>query len=103
MPCGSFNTVHCSLFRLADGSPLLKEQFVTSVKEALGYNCADYAGRSFRMRAEITAAAAGVEDSTIQVLGRWSSDALKRYIRLSQEDLAKLSAHMASTMRAVEH
>ena len=69
----------------------------------LGYNCANYAGHSFRMRAATTAAAAGVEDSTIQVLGRWSSDALKRYIRLSQEDLAKLSAHMASTMRAVEH
>ena len=112
MPCGSFISVHRSsrtspLFRLADGSPLLKEQFVRSVREALltlGYNGASYAGHSFRIGATTctTAAAAGVEDSTIQMLGRWSSDAFKRYIRLSQEDLAKLSARMASATGAVQ-
>ena len=93
------------LFRLANGSPLLKEQFVRSVREALltlAYNGASYAGHSFRIGAATTAAAAGVEDSTIQILGRWSSDAFKRYIRLSQEDLAKLSARMASATGAVQ-
>ena len=90
------------LFRLADGSPLLKEQFVRSVREALltlGYNGASYAGHSFRIGAATIAAAGGVEDS---MLGRWSSDTLKRYIRLSQEDLAKLSARMASATGAVQ-
>lgn len=49
---------------------------------AIGYPQEDYAGHSFRIGAATTAAAAaGLEDSTIQLLGRWNSAAFLSYIR----------------------
>ena len=42
-----------------------------------------------------TAAIAGVEDSTIQTLGRWHSVAYLQYIRLPSEWLAGVSAVLA--------
>ena len=88
------------LFRLKNGTPLLKSFVVSSVREALhslGYNQSCYAGHSFRIGAATTAAAVGIEDSTIQALGRWSSAAFKTYIRLPQQYLASLSKQMVSS------
>ena len=68
------------------------------VRDALtraGYACQDYAGHSFRIGAATTAAAAGIPDSTIQALGRWSSAAFLRYIRTPRDRLALLSASLA--------
>ena len=36
----------------------------------------NYAGHSFRIGATTTAASSGIEDSTIQTLGRWQSSCL---------------------------
>ena len=85
-------------FRFVDGSPLTKARFVARVRDALtraGYACQDYAGHSFRIGAATTAAAAGIPDSTIQALGRWSSAAFLRYIRTPRDRLAQLSASLA--------
>ena len=90
------------LFRLQDGTPLLKTFVVNRVREALltlGYNQSLYAGHSFRVGAATTAAAVGIEDSMIQALGRWSSAAFQTYITLPQHHLASLSRQMA----AVQH
>ena len=87
------------LFRLEDGTPLLKNYVVSRVREALhslGYDQSCYAGHSFRIGAATTAAAVGIEDSTIQALGRWSSAAFQTYIRLPQQHLASLSKQMVS-------
>eukprot|EP00731_Ephydatia_muelleri_P032875 Em0024g419a len=65
-------------FRMRDSKPLLKPKFVSEVGKALstlGLPACDYAGHSFRIGAATAAAAAGIEDSTIQLLGRWNSAA----------------------------
>ena len=66
------------LFRYKDGLCLSRQRFVDAVKAALrqaGVEHAKYNGHSFRIEAatKSMAAARGVEDSIINVLGRWRS------------------------------
>ena len=87
------------LFRLKDGRPLTKAAFVTRVRQALlqaGVDAKNYSGHSFRIGAATTAAAAGIEDSMIQTLGRWKSSAYLLYVRIPQDKLARLSGVLAS-------
>ena len=75
------------LFVFADGRPLRKDALVLRMQQALfsaGIDAGKYTGHSFRIGAA-TAAAAGIEDSMIQTLGRWRSDSYQRYIRLQLE------------------
>ena len=82
-------------FITASGRPLTKQAFVTEFRKVLvrlGLPDHEYAGHSFRIGAATSAAPAGVEDSTIQILGRWQSAAFMRYIRTPQETLAAVSS-----------
>ncbi len=86
------------LFRRVDGRVITKVWFVEQLRvvlESVGLPQHQYAGHSFRIGAATTAALAGVEDSTIQALGRWSSAAFLQYIRMPREQLASLTAVMA--------
>ena len=81
-------------FRFRDGFPLTKARFVTRFQAALdevGVPCRDYSGHSFRIGAATAAARAGIEDSTIQLLGRWTSSAFLTYIRTPRDQLAGIS------------
>jgi len=81
-------------FRFLDGTPLTKSRFVSHVREAMvraGIPTHNYSGHSFRIGAATAAAQAGLQDSTIQALGRWSSNAFLRYIRRPQDTLARYS------------
>ena len=63
------------MFQWEDRTPLSKTKFIQTTLEALtaaGLLAKDYACYSFK----IGAAAAGLEDSAIQTLGRWKSSAL---------------------------
>ena len=83
------------LFQFRDGKLLTKSRFVEAVREALGVAGLDpraYAGHSFRIGAATTARVCGLSDSTIQMLGRWSSSAYLVYIRTPREHLATFSA-----------
>ena len=77
---------------------MTKPYFVAQIRQiltSLGLPQQNYAGHSFRIGAATTAAAAGVEDSTIQSLGRWHSAAFLQYIRTPKEKLAAISAVLA--------
>jgi hypothetical protein len=89
-------------FRLQDRTPLTKGFFVTKVRHALstlGVQPQCYAGQSFRIDAAMAAAQAGLGDSVIQSLGRWSSTAFRRCIRTPQENLASFSRELVEQNR----
>ncbi len=67
--------VRTGALRFADGSPLTKDRFVSSVQRALaaaGMDYSLYLGNSFWIGAAMAAALAVIEDSTIQALRRWT-------------------------------
>ena len=83
-----------------DKSALMKSQFVSrfrSTLQLLGFPQNGYAGHSFRIGAATTASSMGIEDSMIQTLGRWHSAAFLQYIHTPKEQLAALSATLASS------
>ena len=85
-------------FRSKSGRPLQKSHFIAEVRRALAalsLSSGDYAGHSFRIGAATAAAAAGIQDSTIQTLGRWSSAAFLTYVRTPRQDLATVSVAIA--------
>ena len=87
------------LFLTSDGNPLTRSKFVSLVRRVLrlsGINDQDYTGHSFRVGAATTAAAAGVADSMIKAMGRWTSTAFLVYIRLQPEELQQVSKRLAA-------
>ena len=87
------------LFIDSSSRPVTKAHFVAELRLVLGLLGVPqdhYAGHSFRIGAATSAALAGVEDSTIQMLGRWQSSAYLRYIRTPPNQLAALSVTLAS-------
>ncbi len=88
------------LFKFEDGTLLTKSRFVEAVRQALssaGLDPRAYAGHSFRIGAATTANECGLNDSTIQMLGRWSSSAYLVYIRTPREQLAAYSSILSRT------
>ena len=82
------------LFKLDSGQPLTRPKLVDLVKLSIkqaGIDPSHYSGHSFRIGAATTAAANGIGDAVIQMLGRWSSDSYTRYIRIPRNHLAHLS------------
>ena len=62
--------------------------------KTIGLDPSKYAGHSFRVGAATTAAAAGLEDSTIKTLGRWESSAYQLYIRIPKHHLKTVSSSL---------
>ena len=82
------------LFLFRDGAILPRGRLVSEIRGALaasGHDPARYSGHSFRIGAATAAASRELEDSNIQTLGRWRSDAYKRYLKLDKNTLAGFS------------
>ena len=87
-----------ALFAYEDGRFLTRESLIVQVRDALsasGLDASKYSGHSFRSGAATTALEAGISDAAIQMLGRWKSDAYKRYIKTPKDQLATFSAQLA--------
>ena len=87
------------LFHFKDTTPLVKSKFVSEFRDKLsqaGLNSSEYSGHSFRIGAASTAAANGVEDSLIQILGRWKRSAYLLYVRIAPQNLAAISKRLNS-------
>ncbi len=66
------------MFTFHNGRYLTRARFVEALRSALreaGVDARRYAGHSFRIGAATTAAQCGLQDSLIQTLGRWRSNA----------------------------
>lgn len=88
----------CPLFIRHTGGPLTRSYLVTKLQGALraaGLQEALYNGQSFRIGAATSAEKHGMEDSLIQTLGRWRSDAYKSYIKIPRNELANVSRLLA--------
>ena len=87
------------LFIFPNGT-LLNRKTVSNMLSALTEKCGlpanRYKAHSFRKGAASTLAAAGIPDSTIQTMGRWSTDCYKTYINLSQSQISSFAKSLCS-------
>jgi len=87
-------------FYFKNGQPLIKSVFTSRIRQALqalGLLQDNFAGHSFRIGAAMSAAQAGIEDSTIRKMGRWNSSAFLAYIRTPRDHLAAFSSTLATS------
>lgn len=84
------------LLRFINGRPLSRTWFRARLKVACAGTgmTGDFTSHSLRIGAATAAAAAGIPAGTIQMLGRWSSDAYKLYIRTPRHKLAEMSQRL---------
>ena len=79
------------LFILPGGSPVTRSFFSEHLNKSLnwaGLSTTIYKGHSFRIGRATSAAMMGVSDEDIQRMGRWKSQAFKKYIRIPMLRLA---------------
>ena len=87
------------LFVYQDGRMLTRHLFSTAVDKLLTELHMDkrlYNTHSFRIGAATSAIQANIPEVHVQMLGRWKSQAYKRYVRTSPQELAHLSTQLAA-------
>jgi hypothetical protein len=90
---------HIPLFIFPDGTALSRAVFTKHIKlqiAMLGYNSDSYSGHSLRAGGCSDAARNGLSDWEIKVMGRWTSNAYERYIRLPLEFRLKFAKIMVN-------
>ena len=89
---------HGPLFYFASGRYLTRgivSDLLRDSARVAGLPYQSLKGHSFRIGAASVAAAAGLPDWLIKVLGRWSSDCYQLYIRTLQSTLESVAPTMA--------
>ncbi len=88
-----------NLFIFENGNPLTRPKLVSHLRQAITLDPKAFSGHSFRIGAASTAAAVGLNDSTIQQAGRWKSNTFRTYIR--KQATQQLSSHKVNLKNAV--
>ena len=91
------------LFLLANGDILSRQYFIVEMRQVLrllNYNDVNFNGHSLSRGAACEAHAAKISTSTLQTLGRWSSDAWKVYVDVDESMIC--SAQIALCVAAKE-
>lgn len=84
------------LFTFRDGSFLTRADIHTVLSHTFPFiQPASMGTHSFRIGGASMLCSLGVPDSTVQILGRWSSDAFRRYLRVSDQYLSDLHSRAA--------
>ena len=81
----TFGHISGPLFQFMGGEPVsyaFVSKHLHNTVSLIGLNPALYKGHSFRIGAATQAAQQGFSENCIQKMGRWNSDAVRRYIRL---------------------
>ena len=81
-------------FQFSNGTYLTRATMSSILREAF-YPSITINTHSFRIGGASAAASAGLPDSVIQTLGRWSSDCFRRYVRATAQDLKRYQQSMA--------
>ena len=90
---------HQPLFTFVDASFLSRQVLSNVLRSLLPKNsCGPISSHSFRIGAATTAAAAGVPEWLIKVLGRWSSDCYERYIKTPSAVLERVPFLLCSAV-----
>lgn len=84
------------VFRFADGT-FLTRSFLSSLLSSC-FPETSINTHSFRIGGASTAASVGIPDSIIQTLGRWASNAYRRYVQFSDDSIADFSRRMSSSI-----
>ena len=93
-------SVHDSLFTMSSGNPLTRKElthFVSVILRLLGIDPQNFSGHSFRIGGATSASVAGLHDYQIKLLGRWSSDCYKSYIRSPVSMFLQIATQISST------
>ena len=87
------------LFVFSDGTALSRRHVTDRLRSILAAAGVDgnFSSHSFRIGAATSASAAGLSDSLIRTLGRWSSDAYLVYVRTSKVTLHQAASRLASS------
>lgn len=94
------------LFLLQSGALLTRARLVTELRKALsdiGLEAEHFSGHSFRKGAATTAAAHGIPDSQIKILGRWKSAAFQVYLKPSGAQMANVAARLSQPSTRGDH
>jgi hypothetical protein len=73
------------LFCFMDKTPISRQFFTNQLQLSLKWcnkDIKNYKGHSFRIGSASHASSTGVSDEHIQLMGRWNSNAFKKYIRI---------------------
>jgi len=84
------------IFTFSNQTFLTRNYISNLINQALPNNV-NLNTHSFRIGGATAAAASGIPDSTIQILGRWRSDAYRCYLRFSDEQVQQFTNSMAAT------
>jgi len=88
------------LFRLSTGFAMSRQDlktFLSTLLRLLNIPSEHYSTHSFRIGGATSAAVAGLKDYEIKMLGRWTSDCYKRYIRSPISMFLHISQQISTT------